>query len=108
MDYKVKIAPFAISQLEDTARYISDVLLVPETAIKWLNKLEMEISSLSMMPERFPLTEEEPWKTNGIRKMLVKGFVVYYWVNKDKKIVTVTAVIYCKRDQIAALKEIDD
>lgn len=107
MDYKVKISPFAISQLEETVKYISEVLLSPETAIKWLNVLEKEIASLSLMPNRYPLTEDEPWKTNGIRKMLVKGFVVYYWINEEKNVVTVTAVIYGKRDQISALKEVD-
>lgn len=108
MEFKVKISPFAITQLEETVRYISEVLLVPDTALKWLNRLEKEISSLSLMPARYPLTEEEPWKTKGIRKTFVKGFVIYYLINEEDKVVTVTAVVYGKRNQLAALKEVDD
>lgn len=108
MEYKVKITPFAFTQLAETAKYISDVLLVPETALKWLDVLRSSIASLSSMPSRFPLTEEQPWREKGIRKLTVKGFFVYYLVDEAKKTVKVTAVIYGRRDRISALKELDD
>ncbi len=104
MEYRVKISPFALSQLTETVQYISDVLLVPKTAFKWLDMLQTSISSLSTMPNRNPLTEEEPWKTRGIRKMPVKGFLVYYFVDEEHITVTVTAIVYGRRDQIDALK----
>ena len=107
MEYKVKITPFAFSQLSETVKYISDVLLVPETAAKWLDVLQSSIKSLSSMPNRFPLTEEQPWREKGIRKLNVKGFLVYYLVDEGHKTVTVTAVVYGRRDQIGALKELD-
>ena len=108
MEYKVKITPFAFSQLAETATYISDVLLVPETVAKWLDVLQSAIASLSSMPGRFPLTEEQPWREKGIRKLTVKGFFVYYLVDEAQKTVTVTAVIYGRREQISALKELDE
>lgn len=108
MEYRVNITPFALSQLSETVKYISDILSVPETAAKWLDALQKEIASLSSMPNRYSLTDEEPWHSRGIRKLPVKGFVVYYLVNDVSKTVTVTAVIYGRRDQIAALKQIDD
>ena len=107
MEYKVKITPFAVSQLAETVKYISDVLLVPETAAKWLDVLQSSIKSFSSMPNRFPLTEEQPWREKGIRKLNVKGFLVYYLVDEERKTVTVTAVVYGRRDQIGALKELD-
>lgn len=60
MEYKVKITPFALSQLSETVKYISEILLAPETAGKWLDILQTAIASLSNLPNRFPLTEEEP------------------------------------------------
>ena len=105
MEYKVKIAPFAILQLSETAKYISEVLLFPETALKWLSVLQFSIASLSSMPNRYPLMEEHPWHEKGIRKFNVKGFIVYYLVDEAHKTVTVTAVIYGRRDQIDALKK---
>ena len=108
MEYKVKITPFALSQLSETVNYIANVLLVPETAAKWLDVLQSSIRSLSSMPNRFPLTEEQPWHGKGIRKLNAKGFLVYYLVDEERKTVTVTAVVYGRRDQISALQELND
>ena len=108
MEYKVIITPQAQTQLAETVNYISEVLLAPETAVKWLDVLEKAIYSLNTMPNRFPLTDEEPWKTRGIRKLIVKGFIVYYLVDDSRNAVFITAVIYGKRNQIAALKQLED
>lgn len=106
MHYSVKITPQAILQIQEAVTYITSVLMVPDTAKAWLNYLEKEISGLNSMPERFPFTEYEPWKTRGYHKMPVKNFIVYYYVDKKDKTVWVTAVVYGKRDQLNALRNI--
>ena len=103
MWYEVKLTAQAVGQIEETVQYISRILLEPETARKWADTLQHEIEKLDSMPLRYPLTEEEPWRTKGIRKMLVKNFLVYYLVDEEKKVVWITAVIYGRRNQIAAL-----
>ena len=103
MRYKVKLTTQAIGQIEETVRYISKILLDSETAQKWADAMQCEIEKLDFMPSKYPLTEEEPWHTKGIRKMPVKNFIVYYLVSEEEKTVWVTAVIYGRRDQIAAL-----
>ncbi len=108
MAFEVKITPLAVSQLNETATYISETLLVPETAAKWLDILKREISTLNTLPNRFPLTEEEPWRTKGVRKQIVKGFIVYYLVDEGQNTVTVIAVVYGRRDQAVALTEAND
>ena len=106
MPYEVKLTSQAIGQIGETVQYISKILLTPETARKWTDTLQREIEKLGSMPSRFPLTEEEPWRTKGIRKMPVKNFLVYYLVDEEKKTVWITAVIYGSRDQIEALSDI--
>ena len=103
MRYEVKLTVQAIGQIEEAVQYISKILLEPETARKWADTLQCEIEKLDTMPSRYPLTDEEPWHTKGIRKMPVKNFLVYYLVDEKKKAVWITAVIYGHRDQIAAL-----
>ena len=103
MRYEVKMTAQAIGQIEETVQYISKTLLTPETARKWADTLQCDIGKLDSMPLRYPLTEEEPWRTKGIRKMPVKNFLVYYLVDEEKRTVWITAVIYGRRDQIAAL-----
>ena len=53
------------------------------------------------------LIEEEPWRTEGIRKIIVKNFLIYYWVDDDNSRVQVTAVIYSRCDQIQQLANMD-
>ena len=103
MRYEVKLTPQAIDQIKETVQYISKTLLEPETARKWSDALQCEIAKLDFMPSRHPLTEEEPWCRVGIRKMPVKNFLVYYLIDAEKNVVWITAVIYGRRDQFAAL-----
>lgn len=103
MQYEVKLTTQAVEQMQETVSYISHILLEPEIARRWSDLLQKEIASLNSMPARFPLTEEEPWHTYGIRKMTVKNFLVYYLIDKEKKVVSVTAVVYGRRDQFAVL-----
>lgn len=59
------------------------------------------------MPERIKLTEEEPWRSQGIHRMRVKNYYVYFWIDEENNIVQVTAVIYVARDQAAQLDMIE-
>lgn len=104
MKYSVKLTPHAIAQIQETIAYISHILLVPETARAWADYLEEKIAGLDTMPKGHPAVEEEPWKSRGYRKLLVKNFIIYYYVDDTDKIVWVTAVVYGKRDQLNALK----
>ena len=103
MRYEVKLTPQAIGQIEETVQYISKILLAPENARKWADTLQCEIEKLDSMPSRYPLAEEEPWHTKGVRKMPVKNFLVYYLVDEEIQTVWITAVFYGRRDQVAAL-----
>ena len=104
MKYTVKLTPHAIAEISETIAYISRVLLVPDTARAWADHLQSEISGLDTLPERYPQVEREPWHRLGIRKMPVKNFIVYYYVDQENKTVWITATVYAKRDQLNALK----
>ena len=72
--------------------------------MKMLDTLQEEIASLDQFPNRIPLTEEEPWHSAGIRKIPGKNYLVYFWVNGERKKVQITAVVYGRRDQRTALQ----
>lgn len=46
MWYEVKLTTQAIEQIQEIVRYISHILLVPETARKWADTLQSEIAKL--------------------------------------------------------------
>ena len=85
MRYSVKLTPHAIIQIQETITYISRELQVPKTAALWSDYLEKQISELKTMPTRFSCVEEEPWKSRGFRKMPVKNFIAYYFVDEERK-----------------------
>lgn len=106
MHYSVKLNKHSVLQIQEAITYISKVLFAPDTAKAWSDYLEKKIAGLDTMPERFPLVDKEPWHSNGIRKMPVKNFIVYYYVDNDLKEVWITAVVYAKQNQLNALSEI--
>ena len=97
--YTVKITSQAQAQLREIVSYIRFTLQSPGTALKMLDTLEEEIASLDQFPNRVPLTEEEPWHSQGIHKLSVKNYLVYFWINEDAKTVQVIGVIFGRRDQ---------
>ena len=64
--YTVKITQQAQEQIREIVSYIRFTLQAPETAMKMLDTLQEEIASLDQFPNRVPLTEEEPWRSQGI------------------------------------------
>ena len=105
--YTVKITTQAEEQLQEIVNYIASELKAPKAALRLLNEMERLISSLSQFPQRVAVIEEEPWRTRGVRKMPVKNFLIYFWIDEDNSKVQVTAVIYAKREQLNQLSKID-
>ena len=93
--------------MREIAHYISYDLMAPEAADNLLDDLKASILKLSVLPKKYSLIEEEPWRSEGVRKIVVKNFLVYYWIDEEYNKVQVTAVIYSKRDQIKQLKNME-
>ena len=103
----MRVTLYALRQMQEIVRYISATLQSPENAIRWLDMIKKELASLSSMPARIPLAEEEPWHSQGIHKMAVKNFIVYFWIDTDNLLVWITAVVYGRRDQRQQLEQME-
>lgn len=104
--YEVKVTRQALEQMQEITHYIAHELCAPDAAYDLLDEMEDTINALTDMPKRMPLVDEEPWRTEGVRKALVKNFIIYFWVDDENVKVQVIAVIYEKRDQQEQLKRI--
>ncbi len=100
------LTDYAQQQLMQIITNVSKLMAAPVAARHWSARLEKEITSLSYLPLRYPLLELEPWRSEGIHRMVVDKFIVYYWVDEATKTVWVIAVVLGKRDQQLALREI--
>lgn len=103
-EYDVRITPQAQEQLEELFYYIAYNLQSPSAAKTMLDTLQNAIASLKALPNRVTLTDEEPWRSLGVHKMVVKSYLVYFLVDEAKSQVQVTAIIFSKRDQARALE----
>ena len=103
--YDIKLTRQAKQQLMGIRKYIEEELLSPEAALNTIRKLRSEIHKLSDMPQRIKTIREEPWGSEGIRKIHVNNYYVYFWINEPEQTVIVTAVIYAARDQIRQLEQ---
>lgn len=99
LEYEVNVTRQALAQMREITHYISFVLMAPDTAKQWLATMNGKLSGLSILPKRYPLVKEKPWRNKGIRSMTVNNFLVYYWVDERNARVQITSVIYKKRDQ---------
>lgn len=96
--YSVLYSPEAVSDIENIYSYIAFELQVPETALGQVNRIRKQIRSLDVMPMRYALVEDEPWKSRNMHKVPVDNYVVYYTVNEDTLEVMVIRIFYSGRD----------
>lgn len=90
MNYRVRVLPLAIEDLQEIYNYIAYELQSVINAD--------EIQKLDFMPESFRLYEKEPWKSRGLRYFSVDNYIVFYIVDNEKMEVNVFRVLYSKMD----------
>lgn len=105
--YQVLLVPAAEKDLEALKNYIVDVLKTPQTALAYIRSLREMMISLSEMPARYKVFDDESWHSYGIRRVLVKNTFIYYRIDDNEKNVFILGVIYSKRDQLRQLKKMN-
>ncbi|MBQ9899991.1 MAG: type II toxin-antitoxin system RelE/ParE family toxin [Acholeplasmatales bacterium] len=98
--YDVIVTPYAEEQLEIILHYISEKLLNYQTAIDIIDLINSKKEILSLYPETYPLSDFKLWNKRKIRKINVKSFIMYYYIDKAKLKVYVISIVFMKRDKI--------
>jgi toxin ParE1/3/4 len=105
MSYKVQLTEQAKQDLRGIYEYIALTLLVPETARDLTRRIMKELRSLEEMPNRYPVYQEEPWKSRGLRRINIENFSGFYFVTENT--VQVIRIMYSRRDISNVLSETD-
>ena len=103
--YNIIVLPEAQEDIRNIVLYIAIELASPYTALKLQKSFEEGINSLAIMPERYKIVEEQPWKNKGIRRLQVKNYFIYYLISKNVNSVKIIAVIYARRNQGEQMSE---
>lgn len=96
--YKVNYSADALDDLRKIYTYIENVLISLEAAKAQLSRIRKKVRSLDIMPARYILVDYEPWCSMKMHQLSVDRFIVYYLIDKEKRLVTVVRIFYSGRD----------
>ena len=105
MTYTVQLTDQAKTDLRGIYEYIALTLLEPETAKNLTRRIISKLRSLQKMPNRYPVYQEEPWKSRGLRRINIENFSGLYFVTEDS--VQIIRIMYSRRDISNILRESD-
>ncbi len=97
-NYIVAYTKESLNDLREIYSYIAEELLVPEIAVKQVDRIREEVRSLNIMPARYALVGWEPWHSAGMRQLPVGNFVIYYLIDNEACKVIVVRIFYGGRD----------
>lgn len=96
--YSLEYLPIARQDMVETVQYISKTLRNTTAAGKLAEELIEAGESLAQFPYANPAYSPIRPLKHEYRKILVGNYLMFYWVEEAKKLVTVARVIYAKRD----------
>jgi plasmid stabilization system protein ParE len=102
--YKVNFSTDAIADLDGMYQYLFGQMLTPKTVSRIVSAVEDEINYyLSYMPF-YPLVDDTRLAQKGVRKMVVKKYLVFFVVNEIENTVNIIHIIHGARQWLNVLK----
>lgn len=102
-NYEIQITEPAENDLRAIGVYISKELLEPSIAKNIIAKIGQAIMKLEELPLKNALILDGELALQGIRKILVDNYIVFYNVIEENKTVTIIRILYNRRDWINLL-----
>lgn len=102
--YKIIITNPAEEDLKSAVSYIANELKNPVATNNLLDEAQKVINSLSYMPDRYPLVEDDVLSAQEIRMVQINNYLAFYVIRKETKSITILRFLYARRDWISILK----
>jgi plasmid stabilization system protein ParE len=96
--WTVIISTNAEREISEIGAYIEEVTLEPDIADKQIARIKKAIESLDFMPYCHRLHDNERLRSQGVRRMLVDNYIVFYKPDEAKRCVKISHVIHNKRN----------
>lgn len=93
-DYDVKINASAEKDLASIVGCTAVILKEPVSAEHLYMALKDEIKALQRIPEKHPVVREAPYVAQGLRKMPVDDYSVFYVVSEEEKTVFILRILF--------------
>jgi len=103
--YKLLFLPVARQDMVDVAAYVSRVHANPEAAVSLAEIMVQAVNQLTQFPYAHPVYIPIRPLKQEYRKLIVRNYLVLYWVDEEAGSVTIARVLYVKRDYEKVLHE---
>ena len=97
-NYDIIISDLAKRDIRSISSYIKYDLHEPAIAKTLIDTIIDGIFSLSDMPSRINLVNDEHLAEKQIRGLQIKNYTVFFRINKYDKIIEIIRVLYSRRD----------
>ena len=98
MEYEVILEATAVLDLYEILGYITDVLKAPESAERVVLSIEEKVMSLSFMPARHQIVNDEPYASMNVRLMPVENYIAFYIIDEARRKVHIFRILYNRRE----------
>lgn len=102
--YELVYLPSARHDLLEIVQYVSKTLSNPTAANSLAEKLIDAAESILKFPYANPVYNAIRPLRHEYRKLLVDNYLMFYWVDEQKKQITISRVIYARRNYSAKLE----
>jgi plasmid stabilization system protein ParE len=96
LNYTIHFSRQSKIDVYEIYNYIKYELFEPDIAKRKIKELYFYISKLEYSALSFKIIKIDKIKSVELRKYIVKNYLVFYTVDKDKKIVDIKRIIYGK------------
>ena len=96
--YKVLIELSAERDLLGILTYISETLKEPETALRIYSAIKEQIESLRTLALRCKLVDDEPYSSQGVRRLQAENYSIFFIVDGEKREVHVFRILNNRRE----------
>ena len=100
MAYQIVRTAKADEQLRDIVLYRAEVAGNAEAALEFLDRLKQKIDRLADFPESGSFPRYGALRARGYRVLMAEKHLVFYKVDKERKMVIVYAIVDGRRDYL--------
>lgn len=103
--YTIHITHTAQRDVTKAVSYIDNVLKNPIAADALIDEFETRIQELASFPEKYSLAKDPLLASWGIRFLVIKNYLAFYFVNQEIKTVHVVRFLYGKSNWVSILQD---
>lgn len=96
--YKLEYLPSAQRDMVEIVRYIARDLGNPQAALRLSDEFDAAVNILSEYPYACPPYHPIRLLSHEYRKLIVRNYIMLYWVSEETRTVTIMRVVYAPSD----------